>query len=133
MQKVLILWFFVFSISVVAQKSDFKTIDFSKADKTATFYKNEELFELTKLTYNLTKNASTDVEKFRAIYFWICHNISNDHRMYAKNNRKRKKYVKDSVNLTKWNSTFKKSLFKKLIQKKNYYLYWIFFFTKTNV
>ncbi|MGB1043434.1 MAG: hypothetical protein ACPGU6_08575, partial [Tenacibaculum sp.] len=100
------------------QQSDFSHINFTKADNIAKLYKSKRLLELNKTTYNLTKNLSTDVEKLRAIYVWICNNIANDFSLYSLNERKRKKYVKDSLKLQDWNSKFKKKLFKKLLKKK---------------
>lgn len=100
------------------QQSDFNHINFTKADNIAKLYKSKRLLELNKTTYNLTKNLSTDVEKLRAIYVWICNNIANDFSLYSLNERKRKKYVKDSLKLQNWNSKFKQKLFKKLLKKK---------------
>ena len=71
-------------------------------------------FRWPSFTLNLTKNLHTEVEKVRAIYMWICHNVANDYRLYTLNDRKRKRFKKDSIRLTEWNSTFKKTLFKKL-------------------
>ncbi|WP_397446029.1 transglutaminase domain-containing protein [Polaribacter sp. R77954] len=101
-----------------AQQSDFKHIDFSKADQIAKKVKSKRLFELNKLTFELTKDLKTDVEKFRAIYIWICNNVANDFGLYAANERKRKRFAEDSLKLQNWNSKFKKKLFKKLLKKK---------------
>lgn len=102
----------------LSQQSDFKHINFNKADKIANSTKVKKLYELNKLTYNLTNNLATDVEKLRAIYLWICNNIANDFRLYSLNERKRNRFEKDSLKLENWNSKFKKTLFKKLLKKK---------------
>lgn len=113
------LWFFLFSVSIgFAQQSDFKHIDFSKADKIAKTVTSKRLFELNKLTFKLTNNLETDVEKVRAIYVWICTNIANDFSLYTLNERKRRNFAKDSIKLKNWNSKFKKKLFKKLLKRK---------------
>lgn len=115
----LIFFFFIGSINFsFGQKSDFAAIDFTKADNLAKRYNAKNLSNLSSLTKNLTKDLHTDVEKFRAIYIWITHHISNDFNLYSKNHHKRKKFKNDSIKLEKWNSRFKKILFKKLVRKK---------------
>lgn len=111
------LLFFYISFSF-AQQSDFKQIDFSKADYIAKTVKTKRLYELNKLTFKLTKDLETDVEKVRAIYIWICNNVANDFNLYSLNERKRRRFEKDSIKLQNWNSKFKKLLFKKLLKRK---------------
>ena len=117
MQKIGFLFLFVVT-SFFGQQSDFKHINFAKADYIAKKTKSKRLYDLNKLTFELTQNLETDVEKVRAIYIWICNNIANDFRLYTLNERKRNKYVKDSIELQNWNSKFKNVLFKKLLRKK---------------
>lgn len=119
MFKYLHLFFlFICSSFCLAQQSDFAHINFSKADNIAQSYKSKNLQNLNKITFELTKNLDTDIEKFRAIYMWVCANIANDYKLYFKNDRKRKRYKNDSLKLKKWNSKFQKILFKKLQKKK---------------
>lgn len=118
MPKTTFFLFLFYASFCFSQQSDFKHINFSKADKIANATKSKRLYELNKLTYNLTNNLETDVEKLRAIYIWICNNIANDFRLYASNERKRNRFEKDSLKLENWNSKFKKTLFKKLLKKK---------------
>lgn len=117
MRKCLFL-FLIFINSSFSQQSDFKHIDFTKADFIGKTFKSRKLVNLQKVTLSLTENLETEVEKFRAIYIWICHNIANDYGLYVLNDRKRKKFSKDSIRLSEWNSHFKKVLFKKLIKRK---------------
>ena len=117
MQKFWILWFLIVGFSIHAQQSDFSGVDFSKADNIALRYKSKKV-NVNKISFDLTKDLKTDIEKFRAIYMWITHNIANDHRLFLKNNRKRNKYFGDSIALATWNSKFKKVLFKKLLRKR---------------
>lgn len=117
MRTLCLLWTLFLCLSVGAQKSDFSEIDFSKADNIAKRLRKEKL-DIHKLSFKLTKDLDTEVEKFRAIYIWITHNIANDHRLFLKNNRKRNKYFQDSIALDQWNSKFKKIVFKKLLRKK---------------
>ena len=113
----LILWLF-FACQCPAQISDFKSINFKKADSIALAYKGEELTHLPDLSYKLTSSLNTDVERFRAIYKWVCTNIANDYSLYTKNNRKRNRFKDDTLKLKAWNTTFKKTLFKTLIKDK---------------
>lgn len=120
MKKSLFLLIFVFILAnnTNSQVSDFNHIDFRKADEIALKYKNETLKNLPKLAYKLTSNLSTDVEKFRAIYMWICTNISGDLGMYLKNKRKRSKYRSDKIKLKLWNKSLRKKMFAKLLKDK---------------
>jgi hypothetical protein len=105
---------FIFVFQLNAQKSDFSTITFEKADKIALEYKNETLTNLPELAYKLTSDLTTDVERFRAIFKWVCSNVANDYYMYSKNMRKRQRFKNDSVRLKDWNDEFKKVVFQKL-------------------
>lgn len=118
MKKFLCILFLVLGFDSFSQVSDFKHIDFSKADSIAAIYQKADLNSLPKLAYRLTSNLSTDVEKFRAIFMWISSNITNDHGMYLKNKRKRKKFKNDSVKLSEWNSSIRKKMFVTLRKEK---------------
>ncbi|WP_298778749.1 transglutaminase domain-containing protein [uncultured Polaribacter sp.] len=118
MQKFRFLFLLLFVKVCFSQQSDFNHINFNKADYIAKSYKSKRILELNKITFDLTKNLETDVEKVRAIYIWICNNIANDFRLYSLNELKRKRYKNDSIKLDNWNSKFKKKLFKKLLRKK---------------
>jgi len=111
------LFFLLVALQCNAQSSDFNSISFKKADSIALSYKNERLTNLPELSYKLTSHLTTDAERFRAIYRWVCGNISNDYRLYFKNHRKRQRFQNDSLKLKAWNDEFKKVLFKKLLKK----------------
>ncbi|MGC1472899.1 MAG: transglutaminase domain-containing protein [Psychroserpens sp.] len=108
----------LFSTQAYAQKADFDHIDFHKADSIALGYKNEDLDNLPELAHKLTTNLDTDVERFRAIYMWVCTNINNDYGLYAKNKRKREKLKTDTVKLQAWNQTVTKTVLIKLLKNK---------------
>jgi len=117
--KTLCSFLFVISIwHAHAQISDFEHINFSKADSVAFSYKGENLKNLPELAHKLTSDLETDVEKFRAIYIWVCTNVANDYRLYLKNKKKREKFENDSLKLETWNEDFKKKLFGKLRKRK---------------
>lgn len=118
MRKLSIVFCFFLPFLISAQASDFASFDFTQVDQKAKKFKSRRLNDLNNITYNLTKDYDTDIEKFRAIFIWVTHNIRNDYKLYAKNSRKRKRFEEDSIKLEKWNSKFKKIIFKKLIRKK---------------
>lgn len=113
--RYIFLLIFVFQSN--AQIADFSTINFEKADKIALKYKNENLSNLPQLSYKLTSELTTDVERFRAIFKWVCDNIANDYGMFRQNMRKRQRYRNDSVKFAEWNKKFKKKAFDKLLKK----------------
>lgn len=101
-----------------AQKSDFAHINFQKADRIALEYKNEGLTNLPELAYKLTSQLDTDVERFRAIYKWVCNTIANDYKLYQKNMRKRQRFKNDTLKLSEWNNHFRRLSFKTLLKNK---------------
>ncbi|HBK71370.1 MAG TPA: hypothetical protein DDZ39_06920 [Flavobacteriaceae bacterium] len=101
-----------------AQLSDFKTIDFVKADSIAKINEGASLANLPILAQSLTQKLPTQVEKFRAIYTWVCSNITGDINQHNKISRKRKKFQSDSLSYLKWNNKHKKIAFKKLLKHK---------------
>ena len=68
--------------------------DFSKADSIAFSHKGHSLRNLPVLTHQLTKDLTTDVEKFRAIFTWVCTNIENDYQSYLKTRKKKEEDTK---------------------------------------
>ena len=101
-----------------AQITDFKSIDFTRADNIAKLNEGSSLKNLPLLAHKLTHNLPTKVEKFRAIYFWVCHNIKGDYSQYIKVASKRKKLKDNTAEFLKWNSAYKKVMFKKLLKHK---------------
>jgi hypothetical protein len=101
-----------------AQVSDFDDINFQKADSIALACKNESLNNLPQLSYQLTSHLNTDVERFRAIYMWVCTNITNDYGLYSRNMKKREKYKGDRLKLQAWNEAVTKDIFRKLLKNK---------------
>lgn len=113
----LVLIFGFFGVAM-AQSWDFKDTSFKSADSLAFINKEASLKDMPQLVYNLTNGLETDVERFRAIYLWVCNNIKNDYALYAKNKRKRKKYSEDSLKLEAWNAKFRKKIFNTLRKRK---------------
>lgn len=102
------------SLVVQGQKSDFKHISFKKADSIANSYFDESLNNLPLLTYKLTSNLKTDIEKFRALYLWVSSNIEADYYFSEKTLRVRRKFKHDSTAFISWNSSMQSKMFKKL-------------------
>lgn len=109
--------FFIWKLSF-GQILDFNTVDFSKADYMAKLNHGRSLDNLPLLAQRLTSNLTTDVEKFRAIYTWVCYNIRGDAAQDSKVSRKRKKFKNDSISYLDWNDSFKRKAFKQLLKNK---------------
>lgn len=118
MRILIAIGIFLFALQSYAQPSDFKTIDFRKADANALECKGDGLENLPLLVYNLTANLTTDVERFRAIYRWVCGNIANDYGLYLRHMHKRQRFKEDSLKLKDWNNHFRKLSFKKLLKNQ---------------
>ncbi|AWM13238.1 hypothetical protein DI487_04730 [Flavobacterium sediminis] len=118
MKSILILFLFLFFTTANAQISDFNSIDLKKADNIAKLNDGENLENLPVLSYKLTHKLSTDIEKFRAIFYWVCHNISADDFLNSKVIQMRKKFQNDSLAYIAWSNKHKKKTFKKLIKQK---------------
>lgn len=111
----LILIIYLLFNQVKAQSSDFSHVDFTRAENRAKRHKGESLKNIPLLAYNLTNELSTDVEKFRAIYYWVCHNISGDPNQHDKVDRKQIKYKNDSLSYVRWSNDYMQTAMKKLI------------------
>lgn len=109
-----ILLILVFQLVSYSQISDFKPINFIRADNQAKLHNGASLNNLPVLAYNLP----TDVEKFRAIYTWVCTNIKGDNYLHSKVKRKRNKLKNDHNSFLAWNKEYKKNIFKKLLKHK---------------
>ncbi len=103
---------------LLGQVSDFENIDFTKANNTAKLYNGASLENLPILAHNLTYKLPTDVEKFRAIYLWVCQNIKGDKIQFKKVAAKQEEFKNDPKAFIKWNLGFKKHAFEKLLKQK---------------
>lgn len=116
--SVFLFWLIlVGSSTLYAQISDFAQTDFKKADSLADAYPQYSLKDLKGLSDKLTLPLSTEEEKFRAIYKWICNNIENDYGLYLKNEHKRKT-IKNAEDLKVWNEKFTARVFQELLNKQ---------------
>jgi hypothetical protein len=106
---------FLFSSRLYAQ-GDGLQHNYGKADSIAALYPRHSLNDLASLAHKLTRSLSTDEEKFRAIYKWVCNNIENDYTLYQINKKKREK-VTDPEELKNWNKEFSIKVYKTLREK----------------
>lgn len=101
-----------------AQRGHFSSINFQAADSMAQVYKGYSIHNLPELAHRLTAPLATDVEKFRALYRWICFNIENDYALFQNNQEMREQLVKSPAELQTWNTQFAKEVFETLRKKK---------------
>lgn len=107
-----------FTTVTQGQRIAFSGIDFAKADSLAKHYHGASLTNLPHLTHNLTEGLDTEVEKFRAIYRWVCTNIENDYAAYQRTKKKRKKIKKDQASFLLWNKGYTPKMFQTLVKHK---------------
>ena len=118
MKRLTFVVILIFLTQAHAQQIDFALIDFRGAERNAKNLKGEDLHNLPILTYRLTQNLNSDAERFRAIYYWVCHNIKGDYHMYNKAINQRRRYKSDAANYTNWSSTYDDVIFKELLENK---------------
>jgi len=111
--------FFFMLRPVSGQQQDFTHIDFTRAEANARKYKGEDLSNLPVLSAKLTAYLQTDVERFRAIYHWVTHNIEGNNYLLSINNRKLRKLRHSPPQLKKWQQTFTIKVFAKLQEDKS--------------
>lgn len=107
---------FVWVLVANGQAADFRSINFAKADSVALSYPNYSLHDLRKLSHTLTSTLNSDVEKFRALYRWVCENIGYDYPLFKKNQHQREK-LRDPVEIQQWNRKMNALAFKALLRE----------------
>jgi hypothetical protein len=80
-------------------------------------YPNHSLADLKSLSDKLTRPLVTDVDKFRAIYSWVCTNIENDYELYVQNKSRREKLQDRPEELKQWNQKINHRFFQKLLHE----------------
>lgn len=112
-----LLIYFCLQVGANAQLTDFDGINFSKADSIALSYVDFPINHLGALSDSLTYKLSTDVEKLRSIYTWVCMNIENSYVLYNKNKKQRERL--SGPELAEWNKKLNRVVFSTLIEKKS--------------
>lgn len=106
--------FFLILCPVTGQQQDFAHIEFTRAEANARQYRGEDLSNLPVLTARLTAYLETDAARFRAIYYWVTHNIEGNNHLMSTNERQVKKLQDNPEQLKKWQQEFTKKVFKTL-------------------
>jgi hypothetical protein len=104
-------------VNLEAQVRDFPGIRFTRADSIAETLRYHSLKNIDLLSHKLTDNLDTDVEKFRAIYTWVCDNISYDYNSFAVNKQQRSKLT-DPKELAAWNKKIRVTIYKNLLKDR---------------
>jgi hypothetical protein len=105
----------LYSQNLLGQSTYLRNTDFRKADSVAALYPDHSLTDLNKLSLKLTAPFSTEQQKFRTIYSWVCNNIENDYEFYVKNKKKREQLKDKPDELAQWN--FCSQGFSKIIER----------------
>jgi hypothetical protein len=87
----------------------------NRADSIACLYPGHSLDDLDILSYKLTGSLSTEKEKFRSIYKWVCTNIEGDYDLMDYCRRRRAKLKGDR--LDRWSKEFNEVVIQTLINK----------------
>jgi hypothetical protein len=115
MKNILLIAFIVFQCTHLhSQVPAVRGFDFRHADSIAARYPKYPLAKLPALANLLTQDLSSDVEKFRAIYKWVCTNIEYDYPTFLTNQQKRRK-LKTQEEREQWNKRLNPIVFKKLL------------------
>jgi transglutaminase/protease-like cytokinesis protein 3 len=88
---------------------------YAKADSIAALYPDHSLKDLKLLSKKLTSSLTTDKERFRSIYKWVCQNIEYDLDLYDLVNYKRARLGKKEF--IEWNLNESPAITRLLIDK----------------
>ncbi|MBI3217981.1 MAG: hypothetical protein HYZ44_00565 [Bacteroidetes bacterium] len=102
-----------------AQSPVHSTHNYHLPDSVAARYLNHSLADARSLALKLTAPFSTEHEKYRAIFRWVCANIRSDYQLYAKVKQLRKRYQSDPVSLAIWNQKINHQMYEQLREKRS--------------
>ncbi|MFA0961565.1 transglutaminase domain-containing protein [Roseivirga sp. BDSF3-8] len=88
--------------------------DYARADSMAGLFPGHSLDHPALLAHKLTQGLEGDKERFRALYRWVCTNITNDYGLYLRNRRKQVKWQSEPEKLAEWQRKFAPLVFKRL-------------------
>jgi transglutaminase/protease-like cytokinesis protein 3 len=103
--------------ALLAQQAHIPAAQWSKADSVAARYPAHAIKDLKVLSEKLTLPLKTDVEKFRAIYTWVCSNIAYDYVLFKINQRQTSKLKNDPAALEAWQRPFSRRMFRVLVRQ----------------
>lgn len=79
-------------------------------------YANHAITDLDLLASRLTSPLPSETAKFRAIYRWVCNNITYDHAMYSRNKEMRSQLTGEA--LGDWNKNLRVKMFQQLARRR---------------
>lgn len=114
-----LLIFLSIMLPASGQQEDFSYIDFSRAEANARQHKGADLSNLPVITHKLTAYLDTDVERFRAIYYWVTHNIKGNNHLLSTNEHMTRKLQDSPRELSQWQKKFTLKVFTTLLKNKS--------------
>lgn len=106
------------SACLQAQQAEISFADFRRADSVAALYPKHQLKDLKKLADKLTQPFVKQEDKFRAIYTWVCTNISNDYKLYLTIKRQRERQNSSPAEFNQWNKKMSRTVFDRLLNQR---------------
>jgi hypothetical protein len=91
---------------------------YHRADSVAAMYAGYSLADVRDLSLKLTIPLSTERDKYRALFRWVCENIRSDYKLYHKVKKLRTQYQSDPLSLAAWNQKISKEIFTHLRKKR---------------
>ncbi|MBT1686816.1 transglutaminase domain-containing protein [Dawidia soli] len=101
-------------VALSAQQAHFTKLHWAKADSVAACYPRHAVTDPKTLSDKLTRSLTTDAEKFRAIYTWVCTNIASDYSLFRLNQHQSNKLKDDAAALDAWRRQFSRRVFQVL-------------------
>ncbi len=93
--------------------------DYGRADSIAGLFSGHSLDHPALLADRLTRNLCSDREKFRALYTWVCTNITNNYSLFTRHKRKLVRWKDQPEKLEAWNRKFAPKVFHTLRTKRS--------------
>ena len=112
-------WSFILLICQIAvAQEEPERFRYKKADSLARTYQGHPVNSLKILSDKLTKPFEDQAEKYRAIFYWVCTNISVDYDLVKLNDEKRRKLRRKPGQLQKWNIKISEMMFSNLLKEQ---------------
>jgi hypothetical protein len=90
-------------------------LNIQKADSVAALFTGYAVTDLYDLSLQLTGPLSSDAEKFRAIYTWVCTNIKNNYPLFEENRRNLSKFQDQPEAREAWLKSYSPRVFQTLV------------------
>lgn len=116
--RLVLISILLISGNVFGQVSDFDSISLSRADSISKSYFGHKLDNPEAFARELTRELPTDVEKFRAIFRWVCENISYDIHVFHQQQKKERQLRYNRKKLSQWQQKIYSRSYKRVLNKK---------------